>query len=276
MCAVLCRTWLPKSKAELVGRGFDIGVASSSSSLPLSTRSVFRSVGRGDDERSIHHAVCPSVPPPLSFSFARHHARSLARWDRPFTHSSSSRVSQSLRPRDACSATRPSSLHSILCHAVTTYNKGQSKERASKSAASNQRRSFEQMECVGMWSDGRRGSIIPIPSQQQPRTRLSDRASAVPEMDGANVRDLPPSKTLGGGGGGGDIHRQQTDFLGIFFARRRGRPQCACGGREEAGAAMAFSPPQPPTLIGSFVGNELGARDVMSSPCFHRINACLG
>ena len=39
---------------------------------------------------------------------------------------------------------------------------------------------------------------------------------------------------------------------------------------------MAFSPPQPPTLIGSFVGNELGTRDVMSSPCFHRINACLG
>ena len=38
MCAVLCRTWLPKSKAELVGRGFDIGVASSSSP-PLSTRS---------------------------------------------------------------------------------------------------------------------------------------------------------------------------------------------------------------------------------------------
>ena len=48
MCAVLCRTWLPKSKAELVGRGFDIGVASSSSSsLPLSTRSLGRSVGRG-------------------------------------------------------------------------------------------------------------------------------------------------------------------------------------------------------------------------------------
>ena len=38
---VLCRTWLPKSKAELVGRGFDIGVASSPS-LPLSTRSVGR------------------------------------------------------------------------------------------------------------------------------------------------------------------------------------------------------------------------------------------
>ena len=83
-----------------------------------------------------------------------------------------------------------------------------------------------------MWSDGRRGSIIPIPSQQQPSTRLSERAneraSAVPEMDGANVRDLPPSKTLGGGGGGGDIHRQQTDFLGIFFARRSGRPQFLC------------------------------------------------
>ena len=63
MCAVLCRTWLPKSKAELVGRGFDIGVASSSSSsLPLSTRSVVRSVGRGDDERSIHHAVRPFLP----------------------------------------------------------------------------------------------------------------------------------------------------------------------------------------------------------------------
>ena len=62
ICAVLCRTWLPKSKAELVGRGFDIGVASSSSSLPLSTRSVFRSVGRGDDERSIHHAAVRSSP----------------------------------------------------------------------------------------------------------------------------------------------------------------------------------------------------------------------
>ena len=126
MCAVLCRTWLPKSKAELVGRGFDIGVASSSSSLPPSLNSVGRSVrGTGDDERSIHHAVRSSP------SLLCQTSCSLARWDRPFTHSSSSRVSPSLRPCDACSATRPSSLHSILCHAVTTYNKGQSKERAS-------------------------------------------------------------------------------------------------------------------------------------------------
>ena len=123
MCAVLCRTWLPKSKAELVGRGFDIGVASSSSSLPLPTRSVGRSVGRG-----MMSALYTTPSVRSSPSLLCQTSCSLARWDRPFTHSSSSRDA-------AWSATRPSSLHSILCHAVTTYNKGQSKERARESAS---------------------------------------------------------------------------------------------------------------------------------------------
>ena len=107
-------------------------------SPPLPTRSVVRSVGRGDDERSIHHAVRPFLPlspSPLPDIML---ARSLARWDRPFTHSSSSRVSPSLRPCDATPVLRPAHHPSIPFFVMPlqlTIKANRRSERASESAS---------------------------------------------------------------------------------------------------------------------------------------------
>ena len=130
-----------------VGRGFDIGVAQPPARQPL------RSVGWGMMSALCVHTWCRSSLP-LSLLPARHHARRPP--PPPFTHSSSSRPS------------------SILCHAVTTYKKGQSKQ------------GIEQMERVGLLPVAAAGS-----------ERASERGGvggAKLGFFGANLLELPPSK----------------------------------------------------------------------------------
>ena len=136
MCAVLCRTWLPKSKAELVGRGFDIGVASSSS-LPLSQ--LGRSFGPWDGGMMSALYTTPSVRSSPSLLLLCQTSCSLARSLAGIGHSLTHPHLASLRPFVRATPVRRPAHHPSIPFFVMplqlTIKANRRSERASESAS---------------------------------------------------------------------------------------------------------------------------------------------